>query len=129
MSVKAAGFAHDSAENGLEALEKFKKTRYDAVVMGKAPVPFSLSHAELTCPDISMPVMDGLTATREMREFEDKKKLAPATIVILTAALSASMQHEAIMSGVNLFLTKPTPLKRLREILRQLAEGKEVSQD
>ncbi|KAL3442733.1 hypothetical protein BJX65DRAFT_213285 [Aspergillus insuetus] len=112
MSVKAAGFAHDSAENGLEALEKFKKTRYDAVVM-----------------DISMPVMDGLTATREMREFEDKEKVPPATIVILTAALSASMQHEAIMSGVNLFLTKPTPLKRLKEILRQLAEGKEVSQD
>lgn len=76
-----------------------------------------------------MPVMDGLTATREMREFEDKEKLPPATIVILTAALSASMQHEAIMSGVNLFLTKPTPLKRLKEILRQLAEGKEVSQD
>jgi CheY-like chemotaxis protein len=39
------------------------------------------------------------------------------------------MQHEAIMSGVNLFLTKPTPLKRLKEILRQLAEGKQVSQD
>jgi CheY-like chemotaxis protein len=76
-----------------------------------------------------MPVMDGLTATREMREFEDKKKLPPTTIVILTAALSASMQHEAIMSGVSLFLTKPTPLKRLKEILRQLAEGKEVSQD
>jgi DNA-binding response OmpR family regulator len=41
MSVKAAGFAHDSAENGLEALEKFKKTRYDAVVMGKTSLyPF-----------------------------------------------------------------------------------------
>jgi DNA-binding response OmpR family regulator len=37
MSVKAAGFAHDCAENGLEALEKFKKTRYDAVVMGRPP--------------------------------------------------------------------------------------------
>ncbi|KAL3461903.1 putative sensor histidine kinase/response regulator [Aspergillus heterothallicus] len=112
MSVKAAGFAHDSAQNGLEALEKFKKTRYDAVVM-----------------DISMPVMDGLTATREMRQFEDNKKLPPATIIIFTAALSASMQHEAMMSGVNLFLTKPTPLKRLKEMLRQLAEGKLVSQE
>jgi CheY-like chemotaxis protein len=76
-----------------------------------------------------MPVMDGLTATRQMRGFERKKKRPATTIIILTAVLSASMQHEAMMSGVNLFLTKPTPLKQLKEILRNLSDGKDVSQN
>ncbi|RLL96927.1 hypothetical protein CFD26_102129 [Aspergillus turcosus] len=112
MCVKTAGFAYDTAKNGLEALEKFKADTYDAVVM-----------------DISMPVMDGLTATRQIRSFERKTKRPPTTIIILTAVLSASMQHEAMMSGVNLFLTKPTPLKQLKEILRNLSDGKDVSQN
>ncbi|EAW25682.1 hybrid sensor histidine kinase/response regulator [Aspergillus fischeri NRRL 181] len=112
MCVKTGGFSYDTAKNGLEALEKFKAGTYDAVVM-----------------DISMPVMDGLTATRQMRAFERKNKRPATTIIILTAVLSASMQHEAMMSGVNLFLTKPTPLKQLKEILRKLSDGKDVSQN
>ncbi|GAQ10038.1 hypothetical protein ALT_7359 [Aspergillus lentulus] len=112
MCVKTGGFSYDTAKNGLEALEKFKAGKYDAVVM-----------------DISMPVMDGLTATRQMRAFERKKKRPPTTIIILTAVLSASMQHEAMMSGVNLFLTKPTPLKQLKEILRNLSDGKGLPQN
>ncbi|PKX88968.1 hybrid sensor histidine kinase/response regulator [Aspergillus novofumigatus IBT 16806] len=109
MCVKTAGFTYDTAKNGLEAVEKFKAGTYDAVVM-----------------DISMPVMDGLTATRQMRAFERKNKRPATAIVILTAVLSASMQHEAMISGVNLFLTKPTPLKQLKEILRNLSDGKDV---
>ncbi|KAL4971087.1 hybrid sensor histidine kinase/response regulator [Aspergillus stella-maris] len=114
MCVKAAGFPYDSAKNGLEALEKFKENRYEMVVM-----------------DISMPVMDGLTATREIRQVEKKSShnLSPTIIVILTAAMSGSMQHEATMSGVDMFLTKPTPLKRLRAILKDLAEGKQPTQE
>ncbi|KNG83844.1 sensor histidine kinase/response regulator [Aspergillus nomiae NRRL 13137] len=112
MCVKSAGFKYQTASNGRDALEKFKADRYDAVVM-----------------DISMPVMDGLTATREMRHFERTKKLPPATIIILTAVLSASMQHETMISGANMFLTKPTSLKQLKEILQKLSEGKDVSDE
>ncbi|BAE64410.1 unnamed protein product [Aspergillus oryzae RIB40] len=132
MCVKSAGFKYQTAVNGQDALEKFKNDRYDAVVMGWSR-PFSLIMAKRDkanlVVDISMPVMDGLTATREMRHFERKKKLPPATIIILTAVLSASMQHETMMSGANMFLTKPTPLKQLKETLRKLSEGKDVSDD
>ncbi|KAE8381859.1 hypothetical protein BDV26DRAFT_254763 [Aspergillus bertholletiae] len=112
MCIKSVGFKYQTATNGQEALERFKADRYDAVVM-----------------DISMPVMDGLTATREMRNLEVTKKLPPATIIILTAVLSAAMQHETMMSGANIFLTKPTPLKQLKEILRSIADGKDVSDE
>lgn len=126
MCVKTTGFSYGTAKNGLEALEKFKTRTYDAVVMGEL-TSVILHSAHLTSADISMPVMDGLTATRQMRAFERKNKRPATTIIILTAVLSASMQHEAMMSGVNLFLTKPTPLKQLKEILRNLSDGKDVS--
>lgn len=70
--------------------------------------------------DISMPIMDGLTSAREMRHFEKMRKLEPTTIVILTAFLSAETQEEAEKSGVNEFLTKPTPLKQLKQMLQGL---------
>lgn len=67
-----------------------------------------------------MPIMDGLSASREMRHFEKVNGLNPTVIIILTAVLSADTQQEAVMSGVNEFLTKPTPLKQLRELLQNL---------
>ncbi|KAL4994873.1 hypothetical protein BDV10DRAFT_143036 [Aspergillus recurvatus] len=111
MCVKTAGFSYETATNGLEALEKFKQTQFDVVIM-----------------DVSMPVMDGLTATREMRKFERRcrhkgeENRKRATIIALTAVLSASTQHEATVSGIDLFLTKPAPLKKLKEMLGDLRE-------
>jgi CheY-like chemotaxis protein len=64
-----------------------------------------------------MPVMDGLTATRKIRHFEKASGQPRTAIIILTAALSADMQQEAQVSGVDKFLTKPTPLKKLRDLL------------
>ncbi|KAF7589407.1 hypothetical protein BBP40_004311 [Aspergillus hancockii] len=109
--VKSARLNYQTATNGLEALKSFKAGRRDVVVM-----------------DISMPVMDGLTAAREMRRFEKSSGQKPATIIILTAVVSASLQQEAMMSGVNLFLTKPTPIKKLKDILRRLSNGEDVSE-
>lgn len=71
-----------------------------------------------------MPVMDGLTATRAMRQFERKNGRPPASIVILTAVLSSEKQQEATASGVDVFLTKPVPLKQLREMLHKLPHSK-----
>ncbi|RDW83533.1 hybrid sensor histidine kinase/response regulator [Aspergillus mulundensis] len=111
MAVKTAGLGYQTATNGLEALEKFKKEQFDVVIM-----------------DVSMPVMDGLTATREMRKFERRNKRRRTTIIALTAVLSASTQHEATVSGIDLFLTKPAPLKQLKEMLRKLSEGKKIAE-
>ncbi|KAL6228781.1 hypothetical protein BDW75DRAFT_131493 [Aspergillus navahoensis] len=117
MCAKTAGFTYVTATNGLDALGKFKQTEFDVVIM-----------------DVSMPVMDGLTATREMRKFERRCKnqreqnRKRATIIALTAVLSASTQHEATVSGIDLFLTKPAPLRQLKEMLGDLKRGREVGQ-
>ncbi|KAB8291854.1 hypothetical protein EYC80_006636 [Monilinia laxa] len=64
---------HDTASNGLEAFEKYKKT----------PGSF-----EMIIMDISMPVMDGLNASRHIREYESTNGLSRCGIVALTCLFS-----------------------------------------
>lgn len=73
--------------------------------------------------DISMPVMDGFEATRQIRAFEQDHGIEPATIVALTGLGSAEAQREAFVSGVDLFLTKPVKLKELTALLKAVQEG------
>lgn len=68
--------------------------------------------------DISMPVMDGLEASRAIRVFEREHNLDSATIIALTGLASAEVQQAAFVSGVDLFLTKPVKLKELTSILK-----------
>ena len=75
----------DKAENGMVAIEKVKTTKYDLILM-----------------DIQMPVMDGYTATEEIRKFN---KTVP--IIALTASLSIDIQEKANQVGMNGFITKP----------------------
>ena len=99
---------YSTASNGLEAVESYQRayqegTPFDAVLM-----------------DISMPVMDGFEATREIRTFERTFCIAkPSRIIALTGLTSGKSQEEALASGVDLFLTKPVQLKTLKGMLGQ----------
>lgn len=65
-----------------------------------------------------MPVMDGLESTRLIRAHERQNPdLQPAVIIALTGLASAKIQQEAYGSGIDLFLSKPVPLKELGAIL------------
>ncbi|KAJ6181156.1 hypothetical protein N7519_011617 [Penicillium mononematosum] len=92
------------AQNGEEALEVFKA---NSSVIG------------MIFMDISMPIMDGLEATRRIREFEKTLETKPPVrIAALTGVAQADMQRDAIGSGMDLFLTKPVRLKSLVPIIR-----------
>jgi CheY-like chemotaxis protein len=67
--------------------------------------------------DISMPVMDGMTATRLIRDYEKEKGLKPAHIIALTGLTSASARLEAWTSGVDDYLTKPVDFKKLERLM------------
>lgn len=67
--------------------------------------------------DISMPVMDGLEATRQIRAHERRAQTAPVTIIVLTGLASDRIRNEAFESGVTVFLTRPVGLDLLREKL------------
>lgn len=67
--------------------------------------------------DISMPVMDGLEATRRVRQVEVATQLRRSKIIALTGLNSAEVQNEAFASGVDVFLTKPVRFKDLSPFL------------
>ena len=64
-----------------------------------------------------MPVMDGLTATQGIRRHERELGIPPATIVALTGASSTNARERAIVSGVDIFFTKPVPLSAVKSLV------------
>ena len=66
--------------------------------------------------DIQMPVMDGLTATREIRK---DPLIAHLPVIALTAGVLPEEHQAAIDAGVTAFLAKPLDLKQLKTVLAQ----------
>ncbi|KAI0450772.1 hypothetical protein F5B21DRAFT_528663 [Xylaria acuta] len=101
--MQKLGRSYATAEDGQVAVDKYREKPgyFDCLLM-----------------DISMPRLDGLQATRQIREFEADKHLAPSTVITLSGLASASVRHEAFESGVDLFLTKPVKLEEISETLR-----------
>ena len=69
---------------------------------------------DLVLMDIQMPVMDGLTATREIREDPALRELS---VIALSAGVLPEERQAALDAGVNDFLPKPLDLKQMREML------------
>jgi CheY-like chemotaxis protein len=68
-----------------------------------------------------MPVMDGVMATRKIREYEKGQSIPPVTIIALTAVDTPIMRKNAMDSGADYFLTKPANMTQLKELLSTLA--------
>lgn len=66
-----------------------------------------------------MPVMDGMSATRAIREFERERNMPRCSIIALTGLASTSAKLEAWSSGIDHFMTKPVNFKALGELLRK----------
>ena len=78
------------AENGEIALRKFKDEPFDLVLM-----------------DIQMPVMDGLAATRAIREWERLNRLPTVPVIALTAAAFGEDVEKSAGAGATLHMAKP----------------------
>ena len=95
--LSGAGIRVTVANNGQEALDRVRATSYDAVLM-----------------DVQMPVMDGYTATRKIRELEAQRPPARRLPIIAMTAHAMSGDHEqSIAAGMNDHITKPIDPPRL----------------
>jgi signal transduction histidine kinase/CheY-like chemotaxis protein len=90
----------DLAENGQIAVEKFQGGHYDVVLM-----------------DIQMPVMDGLAATRSIREWERQEGVSRTPIIALTALALKEEATRIFEAGCNAHMTKPIKKSTLLDIL------------
>jgi CheY-like chemotaxis protein len=89
----------------------------EAVKLAKAESP------QLILMDLSLPVIDGLAATRLIRKLPDFKT---TPIIAVSAHDSSDFQSEAIAAGCNNYVTKPIDFNELEQLIGQLL--KEVDQ-
>ena len=80
----------DVARDGAQAVQMFTRTPYDLVLM-----------------DLQMPIMDGLTATKMIREWEQQQGRTPAPILALSANAMKRDVENSLVAGCNAHLTKP----------------------
>jgi CheY-like chemotaxis protein len=90
--------------NGAEAVAAFTQGPWDLVLM-----------------DVQMPVMDGLTATRAIRELELRGGMAPTPIVALTANAMSHQIESYRAAGMTRVLAKPIEVAKLYETLAEAA--------
>ena len=83
----------------------------EAVKMARAESP------QLILMDLSLPIIDGLAATRLIRKVPE---LESTPIIAVSAHDSSDFQAEAVEAGCNSYVTKPIDFNALEELIRQL---------
>lgn len=97
----------DVAENGKEAMDKFVTSKYDIILM-----------------DIQMPVMDGLIATKKIREIEAGTN-SHTPIVAITANALHGDRETCLAAGMNEYLAKPFQVEVLIDKMKKLLSQSE----
>ncbi len=102
--LEPRGAIVEIARNGEEALRKLERSRETQE-----------GRIDLVLMDVMMPVMDGLTATRHIRNDPDWKKLP---VIVLTAKAMPDDQQRCIEAGANDYMAKPLDVEKLLSLVR-----------
>lgn len=96
------GYGADVAPDGRAAVEAFRQTAYNLVLM-----------------DCQMPQLDGYSATEQIRAIEQQMQRCPAVVIAITANFQQEDQERAIAAGMNDYLRKPVTQAVLAQTLAQ----------
>ncbi|MGC8802488.1 MAG: response regulator [Bacteroidales bacterium] len=104
LSLKPIVANIDVANNGKEALDLFVNKKYDIILM-----------------DIQMPIMDGLSATKKIRELEASTN-THVPIIAITANALAGDKEICLAAGMNEYISKPFQIETLIQKMKELLE-------
>ncbi len=96
------GLTCDMAENGFEAVDRFKEQRYDLILM-----------------DENMPKLNGVDAAKRIAKYEKEKKLRHTPIITLTANALKGDKERLLNAGMDCYLGKPFHPDELYRVLRK----------
>jgi CheY-like chemotaxis protein len=88
--LKRGNYLVDEAQNGQVAVDRFMAASYDVVLM-----------------DIQMPVLDGYSAVRTIRQWEESHRRVPTPIIALTASALVDDVRRAKEAGCDMHVSKP----------------------
>lgn len=112
LSLEREGHEVTMAGDGNIALQKFMADRFDVVLM-----------------DVHMPDVDGLQATRLIRQYERKHARKPTPIIALTASVMEEDRRAASQAGMDGFAVKPLDVPQLlNEMARVLSLSRAAAQ-
>ncbi len=97
----------DLAHNGREALQAMQRQQYDLVLM-----------------DCEMPILDGFSATEQLRAWENAEGRVRTPVVALTAHILDAHKDRALQAGMDGHMAKPVELSQLRELVEYWASLK-----
>ncbi len=103
--LSEAGLIVEEAEDGSIAIDR---------LLEKGPGYYSF-----VLMDVQMPIMDGYTATQEIRSFENKE-LANIPIIAMTANAFEEDKREAMEAGMNAHIAKPIDVKQLMDAMESV---------
>jgi two-component system, sensor histidine kinase and response regulator len=101
-------FEIDFAGNGLSALDKFTQNRYDLILM-----------------DIHMPDMDGIEATKRIREMEAGQNRTP--IFAVTSNMFREQREKCLEAGMDDYIVKPIHAKALIERINHYLNSTQIT--
>jgi CheY-like chemotaxis protein len=104
MILKRRGFFVETAENGLSAVDKYKKRRFDVILM-----------------DIVMPGMNGVEASRKIKEMHPE-----AMIILMTGYSDEALLKLARDEGARHIVHKPVKIDHLIELITEAAGDQPV---
>ncbi|WP_137818547.1 hybrid sensor histidine kinase/response regulator [Pseudomonas sp. 2FG] len=99
----------DTASNGEEALIAMKAQQYDLVLM-----------------DCEMPILDGFSATQQLRAWEAAERRSRTPVVALTAHILAEHKERARLVGMDGHMAKPVELSQLRDLIEHWVAEREL---
>jgi CheY-like chemotaxis protein/anti-sigma regulatory factor (Ser/Thr protein kinase) len=114
--------AEDSPDNCIITMAYLEDTPYQVEIAETGAIAcekFTAGHYDLVLMDRQMPVMDGLTATRTIRAWEQANDRPPTPIIALTASALKADREMCLGAGCTAFLTKPIKQEVLLQAIRE----------
>ena len=101
--LKKLNLVFDITSDGLEAIEAFKNSKYDVILM-----------------DENMPNMNGIEAAKQILSIEKEKNLKHTPVIALTANALKGDREKFLAAGMDEYLSKPINKERLSEVMGKL---------